>query len=59
MDKTKQMITEMIDSKLNELSGRDIVAVNDMTDFLLDIRLYLMFNVQPSDIVQSTADIVQ
>jgi hypothetical protein len=50
MDKSKQ-ITELIDKKLSELSGRDLVAVSEMTDFLLDIRLYLMIETESSTTV--------
>jgi hypothetical protein len=50
MDKSKQ-ITELIDKKLSELSGRDLVSVSEMTDFLLDIRLYLMIETESSTTV--------
>lgn len=50
MDKSKQ-ITELIDKKLSELSGRDLVSSSEMTDFLLDIRLYLMIEAESSTTV--------
>lgn len=34
--------TELVDNALREISGRDLVSVKEMTDLLLDIRLYLM-----------------
>ncbi len=50
MDKSKQ-ITELIDKKLSELSGRDLVSSSEMTDFLLDIRLYIMIEAESSTTV--------
>ncbi len=50
MDKSKQ-ITELIDKKLSELSGRDLVSSSEVTDFLLDIRLYLMIEAESSTTV--------
>jgi hypothetical protein len=34
--------TELVDNALREISGRDLVSAKEMTDLLLDIRLYLM-----------------
>lgn len=34
--------TELVDNALKEISGRDLVSTKEMTDLLLDIRLYLM-----------------
>jgi len=34
--------TELVDNALKEISGRDLVSAKEMTDLLLDIRLYLM-----------------
>lgn len=35
---------ELIDKAISEISGRDLVSSGEMTDLLLDIRLYLMAN---------------
>lgn len=39
--KTKN-ITDMLDKTINQISGRDLVSTAEMTDLLLDIRLYLV-----------------
>jgi hypothetical protein len=35
---------ELIDKAITEISGRDLVSSGEMTDLLLDIRLYLITN---------------
>jgi hypothetical protein len=35
-------ILELIDRAIRECTGRDIVSATEMTDLLLDIRLYMM-----------------
>lgn len=35
-------ILKLIDRAIRECAGRDIVSATEMTDLLLDIRLYLM-----------------
>lgn len=37
----KQAI-DLVDSTIKEISGRDLVSTVEMTDLLLDIRLYLL-----------------
>lgn len=32
----------LLDKAIKEISGRDLVSSSEMTDLLLDIRLYLM-----------------
>jgi len=32
----------LVDKAMKDISGRDFVATSEMTDLLLDIRLYLM-----------------
>lgn len=34
--------TELVDKALKDISGRDLVSAQEMTDLLLDIRLYLV-----------------
>ena len=34
--------TELIDEALKAVSGRDLVSAQEITDLLLDIRLYLI-----------------
>lgn len=33
---------ELVDQAIKDISGREIVSTSEMTDLLLDIRLYLM-----------------
>jgi len=33
---------KLVDKAIAEISGRDLVSTSEMTDLLLDIRLYLM-----------------
>jgi hypothetical protein len=40
---TKQ-ITDMIDTAIKNISGRQLVSSAEMTDLLLDIRLHLMIS---------------
>ena len=40
---TKQ-ITDLIDSAIKQISGRQLVSSSEMTDLLLDIRLHLMID---------------
>jgi len=35
---------ELLDQAIKNISGRDLVSTAEMTDLLLDIRLYLMTN---------------
>jgi hypothetical protein len=37
-----KQITDLVDSAINEISGRELVSTAEMTDLLLDIRLHLM-----------------
>lgn len=34
--------TELVDKALKEMSGKSLVSAQEMTDLLLDIRLYLI-----------------
>lgn len=34
--------TELVDKALKDIAGRDLVSAQEMTDLLLDIRLYLV-----------------
>ena len=40
MNKTK--ITNLVDETIGTISGRELISVSEMTDLLLDIRLYLL-----------------
>jgi len=33
---------ELVDQAIKDIAGREIVSTSEMTDLLLDIRLYLM-----------------
>ena len=46
-----QKIAELIDKALTQISGRDLVSTSEMTDLLLDIRLFLMVNQESSTTV--------
>ena len=46
-----QKIAELIDKALTQISGRDLVSTSEMTDLLLDIRLYLMIEAESSTTV--------
>jgi hypothetical protein len=46
--------TELVDNALREISGRDLVSAKEMTDLLLDIRLYLMTEEQASEQIASS-----
>ena len=37
-----QQATELVDKAIKDIAGRDLVSTSEMTDLLLDIRLYLM-----------------
>jgi len=50
-DKT---VTELVDKALKDISGRDLVSAQEMTDLLLDIRLYLMTEDEGSEQVASS-----
>jgi len=39
---SNQKALELLDQAIKEISGRDLVSSSEMTDLLLDIRLYLM-----------------
>lgn len=36
------LAVQLIDKAIKDISGRDLVSTSEMTDLLLDIRLYLM-----------------
>ena len=38
----KTSAIQMVDKAIGDISGRQIVSSSDMTDLLLDIRLYLL-----------------
>jgi len=40
MTDSKQ-VTSLIDKTITQISGRELVSSSEMTDLLLDIRLYL------------------
>jgi|APGre2960657373_1045057.scaffolds.fasta_scaffold36999_2 hypothetical protein len=44
-DKVK-LISDFIDKKMTEISGRELLSTSEVTDFLLDIRLFLLTNDQ-------------
>lgn len=46
-----QKIAELIDKALIEISGRDLVSTGEMTDLLLDIRLFLIMDEESSTTV--------
>lgn len=35
-------ITSLVDKTISQISGRELVSSSEMTDLLLDIRLYLI-----------------
>jgi hypothetical protein len=37
-----QQATKLVDQAIKDIAGRDLVSTSEMTDLLLDIRLYLM-----------------
>ena len=41
---TIKLVTDLVDKALNEISGREIVSTAEMTDLLLDMRLYIMLD---------------
>lgn len=46
--------TELVDKALKEIAGRDLVSTQEMTDLLLDIRLYLITEQETSKQVTSS-----
>ena len=40
----KNTAVNLVDQAIKDISGREIVSTAEMTDLLLDIRLYLMTN---------------
>lgn len=42
MDEKTEAARKLVDEALSEISGRDLVSSAEMTDLLLDIRLYLV-----------------
>ena len=42
MSDPKQQATDLVDKAIKDISGRDLVSSSEMTDLLLDIRLYLI-----------------
>jgi len=45
--------TDMVDKALNSISGQQLVATSEITDLLLDIRLFLMFSCMDKEAVNS------
>lgn len=45
MDEKNEAARKLVDEALSEISGRDLVSSAEMTDLLLDIRLYLVTEV--------------
>jgi hypothetical protein len=45
--------TDMVDKALNSISGQQLVSSSEMTDLLLDIRLYLMFSCMEKETADS------
>jgi len=43
----KQLAMHLIDKSIKDISRRDLVSTNEMTDLLLDIRLYLLAQEEP------------
>ena len=43
----KQLAMHLIDKSIKDISGRDLVSTDEMTDLLLDIRLYLLAQEEP------------
>ena len=39
-------MTKMVDSAIESISGQQLVSAAEMTDLLLDIRLFLMSSVE-------------
>jgi len=37
-----EQATKLVDNAIKQISGRDLVSTSEMTDLLLDIRLYLI-----------------
>lgn len=46
--------TELVDKALKDIAGRDLVSTQEMTDLLLDIRLYLITEQETSKQVTSS-----
>ena len=45
MDEKTEAARKLVDEALSEISGRDLVSSAEMTDLLLDIRLFLVTEV--------------
>jgi len=43
-DNKSKLISNFIDKKMIEISGRELLSTSEVTDFLLDIRLFLLTN---------------
>lgn len=37
-----EQATKLVDKAIKDISGRDLISTSEMTDLLLDIRLYLI-----------------
>lgn len=46
---------QLVDRAIKEISGRDLVSTSEMTDLLLDIRLYLMIESEATPAHESKA----
>jgi hypothetical protein len=44
---------QMVDKAIGDISGQDLVSSNQMTDLLLDIRLYLLLAEQATPTYES------
>lgn len=45
--------TELVDKALKDIAGRDLVSAQEMTDLLLDIRLYLVTEQGATEVASS------
>lgn len=45
---TVKHITDLVDTAINEISGRKLVSTDEMTDLLLDIRLHIILDQESS-----------
>jgi len=43
-NETIQAIITLLDKAINDISGRKLLSTQEMTDLLLDIRLYVTLN---------------
>jgi hypothetical protein len=47
LDSTKNAV-QLVDQAIKDISGQQLVSTSEMTDLLLDIRLYLLINEEPT-----------